>query len=131
MKEIFCRTVTLKVTYKGMKKITWSKSGDGTNKADEIYNTAASLLDTAPRRPVRLVGISLSGFMNEITRQLSLFDPVTDVKDAKLDAVMLELQRRYGMNIVKTGSELVSEKRLYKDREEESKSNDKQDSTAN
>ena len=60
--------------------------------------------------------ISLSGFMNEITKQLSLFDPVTDVKDAKLDAVMLELQRRYGMNIIKTGSELVSEKRLYKDR---------------
>ena len=115
MKEIFCRTVTLKVTYNGMKRITRSKSGDGTNKAAEIYNTAASLLDTIERRPVRLVGIVLSGFSKEITKQLSLFDSAADVKDAKLDAVMLDLQRRYGIDIVKTGSELISEKRLYKD----------------
>ena len=59
--------------------------------------------------------------MNEIITQLSLFDPVKDVKDAKLDAVMLKLQRRYGMNIVKTGSELVSEKRIYEDRKERPK----------
>ena len=44
---------------------------------------------------------------------------------------MLDLQRRYGMNIVKTGSELVSEKRIYEDRKEELKSNDKHDNTAN
>jgi hypothetical protein len=34
----------------------------------------------------------------------------------KLDSVMLGLQRKYGIDIVKTGSELSSEKRLHADR---------------
>ena len=115
LKEIFSRTVTLKVTYQGFKKITRSKSGDGTNKADEIYNTAASLLDTIEKRPIRLVGISLSGFTNEVIKQMSLFDTGASVRSGKLDTAMMDLQRRYGMDIVKTGSELISEKRLKED----------------
>jgi DNA polymerase-4/DNA polymerase IV (DinB-like DNA polymerase) len=114
MKEKFCRTVTLKVTYEGFKKITRSKSGNDTNKADEIYNTAAALLDTIERRPVRLVGITLSEFTDTVTKQLSLFEPAADVKEDKLDSAMMKLQRRYGIDAVKTGSELIAEKRLKK-----------------
>jgi len=112
MKNSFCRTITLKVTYAGFKKITRSKSGDGTNKADEIYATTAALLDTVERRPVRLVGITLSGFTDTLTKQLSLFDPGVGMKDDKLDSAMMKLQRKYGMDAVKTASELKAEKRL-------------------
>ena len=118
LKGTYCRTVTLKVTYQGFKKITRSKSGDGTNKADDIYNTAASLLDKIEKRPVRLVGITLSGFTDTIATQLSLLDPGMDKHAEKRDAVLMELQRKYGIDAVKTGSELIAEKRLKSDNKE-------------
>ena len=111
----FCRTVTLKVTYEGFKKITRSKSGDATNKSGDIYNTAAALLDTIEKRPVRLVGISLSGFANEAARQLSIFDAKSEEKTDKFDSVKAELQRKYGIDAVKTGSELIAEKRISRE----------------
>ena len=114
----FVRTITLKVTFKDMKKITRSKSGDATNKADVIYKTAAALLEKVERRPIRLVGISLSGFSDGEDKQLTLFDSSDEVKKSgKLDDVTMELQRKYGVDVFKTGSELISEKRLKTDQE--------------
>ena len=49
---------------------------------------------------------------------MSLFDAESSVKDSKLDNVMLTLQRKYGMDAVKTGSELIAEKRIYTDKNE-------------
>ena len=112
LSKTYCRTVTLKVTFKDMKKITRSKSGDPTNRADDIYKTAASLLDKVDKRPIRLVGISLSGFTDDTMKQLSLLDPDTDGKSEKLDAVKMDLQRKYGRDIVMSGGELIAEKRL-------------------
>jgi DNA polymerase-4/DNA polymerase IV (DinB-like DNA polymerase) len=113
MDGTYIKTVTLKVTFQDMKKITRSKSGDATNKADVIYNTAAALLDKVERRPIRLVGISLSGFCDGEEKQLTLFDDVSENKKAeKIDDVTMQIQRRYGLDAVKSGSELISEKRL-------------------
>ena len=110
--KIYCRTITLKVTFFDMKKITRSKSGEATNRADDIYYTAASLLDKVEKRPIRLVGISLSGFEDELNKQISFFDMADDTKTEKLDSAMLKLKLKYGLDIIKTGSELESEKRL-------------------
>ena len=74
-KGIYCRTVTLKVTYKGMRKISRSISGELCDSADEIYNIAVSLLDKVEKAPIRLIGITLSGFTTVYRKQLSLFDP--------------------------------------------------------
>ena len=112
LKGMFCRTVTLKVTYYDMKKITRSKSGEPINNADAIFKTAASLLDKIERRSVRLVGISLSGFTDGEAEQLTLFEPAKNDQTEKLDNVMTTLQKRYGLDIIKTGGELASEKRL-------------------
>ena len=115
----FAKTVTLKVTFGDMKKITRSKSGDATNKADVIYNTAAELLDKVERRPIRLAGISLSGFTDRIEKQLSLFDDTgTDKKSGRLDDVAMDIQRKFGLDKLKSGSELISEKRLGRERKE-------------
>ncbi len=112
----FIKTVTLKVTFKDMKKITRSKSGETTNKADEIYFVAAALLDGVEHCPIRLVGISLSGFDNSPQRQMSMFDnPEKDKKSGKLDEVTINLQKKYGLDAVKSGSELIAEKRIDKD----------------
>ena len=112
LKQVFCRTVTLKVTYKDMKKITRSKSGDAINKADDIYKTAADLLDKVEKRPIRLVGITLSNFTDTSAKQLSFLDLGADEHEEKVDAVLMTLQRKYGFDIVKTGSDLISEKRV-------------------
>jgi DNA polymerase-4/DNA polymerase IV (DinB-like DNA polymerase) len=115
--ETFIKTITLKVTFKDMKKITRSKSGDATNKPDVIYNTAAALLDKVERRPIRLVGITLSGFTDGEEKQLTLFDdPEDNKKSGKLDDVTTTLQRKYGLDIMKTGSEMISEKRIGTDK---------------
>jgi len=58
LNRAYIKTITPKATYKGMKKITRSKSGDAMNKADVICNTAAALLDTVERRPIRQAGIT-------------------------------------------------------------------------
>lgn len=112
LKEIYCRTVTLKVTYSNMQSITRSKSGEATNRADDIYTTAISMLDKVEKRPVRLVGISLSGFTKAIARQMSFEDVNTYEKKEELDAVLFKLRQKYGRGIIKTGNELDAEKRL-------------------
>lgn len=112
---VYVRTVTLKVKYANMKLITRSKSGDAIRRSKEIYNIAASLLDTVEKRPIRLVGISLCNFTDSDFRQLTIED-MTDVREEKrkefLDTALLELQRRYGGGVIKTGDELIAEKRF-------------------
>ncbi|MCL2627990.1 MAG: DNA polymerase IV [Oscillospiraceae bacterium] len=112
--ETFAKTITLKVTFKDMKKITRSKSDDATNKADVIFGTVCTLLDKVERRSIRLVGISLSGFADKDALQLTLFDDAAEIKKSKkLDDVTTNLQRKYGMNIVKSGSEMIAEKKIW------------------
>ena len=71
-KGMYAQTITLKVTYGDMKSITRSKSGNATDRVAAIYETAAALLDKIEKRPIRLIGISLSGLRPDL--QLSLFD---------------------------------------------------------
>jgi len=114
LEGIYCRTVTLKVKYGNMQSITRSKSGNATNKADLIYKTAAVMLDTVDKRSVRLVGISLSNFAESDFRQLTLEDMSSihvEKRKEELDKALLDMQRKYGGDIIKTGSELEAEKR--------------------
>ena len=115
MDGVFVHTVTLKVKYANMKLITRSKSGGAICRAKDIFYRAASMLDTVEKRPIRLVGITLSGFSeNEIT-QLTLDDIVGNEKNERseaLDKALLELQRKYGGSVIKTGDELIAEKRF-------------------
>jgi len=111
----FARTVTLKVKYSNMKLITRSKSGETVNQAKDIYDIAAAMLDTIEKRPIRLVGIGLSGFEESEYQQLTLEDLSTkkDIKkNETLDKTLLELQRKYGGNIIKSGNEIIAEKRF-------------------
>ena len=103
-----------------MKKITRSKSDDATNKADEIYSVAAALLEKVERRPNRLVGISLSGFTDNTEKQISLFEDVeADKKSGRLENVAMDIQKKYGLDSIKSGSEMIAEKRILKDREKQ------------
>jgi len=112
---IYARTVTVKVKYGNMKLITRSKSGNTINRAKDIYDIAAALLDTVEKRPIRLIGIGLSGFDTANNRQMTLDDmeSMHDAeKDEALDKTLLELQRKYGGGIIKSGIEIIAEKRF-------------------
>jgi len=93
-KGVYAQTITLKVTYGDMKAITRSKTGDATDQAADIYETVAVLLDKIEKRPVRLIGISLSGLTPNI--QLSLFDPDKKRSGDKLEDLMRRLGAKYG-----------------------------------
>ena len=111
----FARTVTLKVKYGNMKLITRSKTGSPTNQAKEIYEIAAALLDKVDKRPIRLVGIGLSGFSDSDLRQMTIDDLFNQSqRKDELDRTLLELQRRYGGDVIKTGNEIIAEKRFNK-----------------
>ena len=118
LKELYCRTVTLKVTYNDMKQITRSKSGDTTDRASVIYETAADMLDKIEKRPIRLIGISVSGLTGAMNIQTTLFDAGgadDSQQQDKLDAALMKLQVKYGRDIVKGGNELRAEKRVGED----------------
>jgi len=111
----FARTVTLKVKYSNMKLITRSKSGEVVSRAKDIYDIVASMLDTIEKKPIRLIGIGLSGFEESEYQQLTLDDLSTKkdvVKNDTLDKTLLELQRRYGGDVIKSGNEIIAEKRF-------------------
>ena len=112
LKGLFCRTVTLKATYGDMKQITRSKSAEATDRAQDIYQTASEMLDKIEKRPLRLIGISLSGLTSEPNLQLTMFEQGGGEQRGKLDDAMMKLQIKYGRGIVKTGNELRAEKRV-------------------
>jgi len=115
----YARTVTLKVKYSNMKQITRSKSGEVVNRSKDIYDIIVSMLDTIEKRPVRLVGIGLSGFEESDYRQMTLDEIETarnTEKSENLDKTLLELQRRYGGDIIKSGNEIIAEKRFMEEK---------------
>lgn len=105
-KHIFAKTITLKLTFSNMVQISRSKSGEYINKPREIYSVALSLLNKAEKKPVRLIGISLSGFSKHAPKQISIFDNNIKTKQEKLDELAFSLQYKYGIDIIKTGKEL-------------------------
>ena len=118
---LYCKTVTLKITFGNMRSITRSKSSEVTNYAKDIYQTVCALLDTVEKAPIRLVGISLSHFTRTRLQQLSLEDMGMLEADSRKDALegrVLDLQRRFGANVLKTGSELGAEQRLKEELED-------------
>ena len=115
LEGVYARTVTLKVKYANMKLITRAKSGEPISRAGDIYKLAAAMLDKVEKRPIRLVGISLSGFSDSDDRQLTIDDigGLRDVDRRKaLDGALLDLQRKYGGEIVKTADEMLAEKHI-------------------
>ena len=112
LKGLYAHTVTLKVTYAGMKSITRSKSGDPTDRAADIFETAAALLDNIEKRPIRLVGITLSGLTATPVLQISLFDAERASQQDKLGDAMMKLELKYGRGILKTANVLQAEKRI-------------------
>ena len=98
---LFCRTVTLKIKFNDFKQITRSETLDSPTDDDRhIYNTACGLLAGVEirRRPIRLLGISLSKLQYEIEAvQGRLFeDPEDAKKGVELNRALDKITEKYG-----------------------------------
>ncbi|MCL2560476.1 MAG: DNA polymerase IV [Turicibacter sp.] len=130
-KGLYARTVTLKVTYPGMRSITRAKTAAATNVALDIYHSAEALFDQIEKDPIRLIGITVSNFTKDKEEkpqgniQLSLFDEVKAERPKrdkeKLGEVLLKLQQEHGQNILKSASELAAEQHVGKKGSEKEK----------
>lgn len=105
-KEIFAKTITLKVRYKDMKLVTRSKTISPTNLNFDIFKVVANLLDSLNPKEVRLLGVSASNFENQVVLE---DESVKNIKNT-----LVNLKKKHGRNIVKTAGELKAEKSTIK-----------------
>ena len=110
---LYARTVAIKATYSDMKQVTRQHSGEETNSTSDIYRIAAMLLGKIEKRPLRLIGIYLSGLTKAPCRQMSLLDGGdcgAGSKKGKFGDALLALQQKHGRGIVKPASVLQAER---------------------
>jgi len=97
------RTVQITLKYSDFRVVTRQTTIKATCATKEIYQAGCSLLEQNwdRSRPVRLIGISLSGFQEGgSTDQLSLFDQMEDTvkneKNERIDRVMDKIRNKHG-----------------------------------
>ena len=83
-----------------------------TSNTDEIFKVAKQLMSELwNEEGVRLVGVSLSKFSNNLTHQISIFEDVKEVENNnELDKVLDKLKETYGSNIIKKASQIKIDK---------------------
>jgi DNA polymerase-4 len=106
------RTVTLKVKYYDFKQITRAVSlRQATDDQKALYEAACALLQKtkAGTIPIRLVGISVSGFEDDCRAQLLLFDSEGNtLKHSRLNRAIDQIAARFGNRALQPAS-LVDE----------------------
>lgn len=102
------RTVSIVIKYGDFQAITRQRAVSPTFLTKDIYNTGISLLEDNwdGKRPVRLLGITLAGIMEDLPEQLSIFDvneavPDAGRKEEKIEKAMDDIRTRFGRDIVK------------------------------
>ncbi len=116
------KTITLKIKFSDMKQITRSKTGEYTNSAKKICQEASELLfNTEVKKPVRLIGVSVSNMeQGDGARQMSFDDFIENQeneKQEKLDNMIFEINKNMGKGALKTGKEILAEQSFKKRRE--------------
>lgn len=101
------RTITLKLKDKDFRSITRSRTLEApVASTDGVFEVAKALLDNEPlQRPIRLIGVSVSGF-HIPPRQLSLFGDQGDEKEKRrleLDNALDAIETRFGRGAVRRG----------------------------
>lgn len=101
-------TVQITIKYSNFNTITRQMTISPTCNIKDIYAVGVKLLERNwSNEPVRLLGISLSGFQNE-SEQISLFqldknEAKGDEKIDNLEDTILKIRKKYGADIIKPG----------------------------
>ena len=100
------RTVQITIKYNDFKVITRQLGIAPTNLARDIMQAGIELLsgNWNNHRPVRLLGVSLSGFEEDHPEQISLFDQANSAspskKEEKLEEALDDIRRKFGSDKV-------------------------------
>jgi nucleotidyltransferase/DNA polymerase involved in DNA repair len=106
--KLLGRTIHLKLRYSNFSTLTRNRTlAQHTDRTGIIYQTICELFDKNYQsgRRVRLLGVGVSGFGEDETVQLSLFDQPDEKKD-KLDSLQDLLIDRFGKQIVSRAESL-------------------------
>jgi len=102
------RTVQITIKYSDFRTITRQATVPATCHTNEIFSQGYDLLkkNWNSRKPVRLLGISLSGFDGEqASEQLTMFEPSQQIEGSekleKLENALDVLRDKYGKSIIK------------------------------
>ena len=101
------RTVHITLKYSDFQVVTRQTTVPATFSTKEIYQAGCGLLEQNWNRlrPVRLIGISLSGFHEDCSsEQLSLFDQMEDnvknEKNERIDEAMDKIRSKHGAGVI-------------------------------
>ena len=115
------RTVQITIKYADFRTITRQATVPATCHTNEIFSHGYDLLkkNWNSRKPVRLLGISISGFDGEqASQQLNMFDPAEQnagsEKLKKLESALDVLRDKYGKSIIKRAALIKKESGSHK-----------------
>ena len=109
--------VTVKLTYADMKSITRSRLIPSTRSAAIIREEAVRLIGQVPQKPVRLVGTGIYHLTGEYGRQMRIDDLLPEIREEqqkKMDAALLDLGRRYGLDFAGNLDKIFHGETLYR-----------------
>jgi len=97
------KTITVKLKYSNFTVMTRSKTLEApTHHTEIIYETSMALIQQAwTKNPLRLLGVTVSGFDASSYRQVSLFDMEMTTEKAEVDHMLDEIRHKYGYNSIK------------------------------
>lgn len=107
--ELAGKTVQLKLRWSDFTTITRQTTDHHASDDDDwIYEKASMLLDSVwdGVRPVRLIGVGVSGF-EEMVRQLSLWQDPEQAQRRKVQDTIDDIRFRFGDDAVQRGSDLT------------------------
>ena len=115
--NLYGEGVTLKMTFSDMKSITRSRLIPSSRSAVIIYEEATRLLEQAPHKAVRLVGIGIYHLVGEYGRQLRFDDFMPEVKEQqeeKANAALEKLHQHYGLDFAGNLDKIFHGETLYR-----------------
>ena len=115
--NLYGEGVTLKMTFSDMKSITRSRLIPSSRSAVTIYEEATRLLEQAPHKAVRLVGIGIYHLVGEYGRQLRFDDFMPEVKEQqeeKANAALEKLHQHYGLDFAGNLDKIFHGETLYR-----------------
>lgn len=106
------RTVQINIKYSDFRSITRQMTVPATYLVKEIYSAGIKLLEKNwSNEPIRLLGISLSGFNNNCeAEQISLFqmpdieEKVNNNKRDSIEDAIFNIRKKYGATIIRSGA---------------------------
>ncbi len=109
--ELYGRTVHIKLRFADFSTITRSHTlTEATQQTKQVWQAVMALFDNAMQtesRPLRLVGVGVSGLCDERHRpqvQADMFDPPQDTRQTQLDEVTDAIKSRFGSGGIRRGT---------------------------